>query len=534
MTWDALGRPNGQQVKDVGQATLLQRSLKYDSEDNPVKVETERGIHEYVYDQLNRLTNATHPSGLPTEGFTLDSVGNRLVDITKPNPAQSDGKWQYNANHQLLQAATENTSFMGSNSQPINYGWDAAGNLTQKSTPAGTEGQFPTDNQRYVYDAQNRLIETQDAQGNAIASYQYDPFGRRIRKTVYREWNSGWQALATPRTHTYLYLEEGLSAEYRHTGNQIPVIYASYGWMPESPWGTSPIWTRIQRSDTQETQRFSYHSDNVGTPLLLTDVQGAAVWRQQATAFGETQVDPASVVDNPLRFPGQYYDVETKTHYNYMRHYDPSIGRYTQTDPIGLRGGVNTYLYVGGNPVAYIDPEGKLFWIPVMVGGVLVLKAVFFLWDLYDVYDILSDACSSGEDKIGAIGLLAVGAVVPGASKLEKARRAGKVAKEIELSRKLHGEAAQHADDAIKAGKPDVLTIERPGAPANRQAATGSFDRVPGKQLDEYPPAMFKEGGAGASVRPINPRDNMSAGACIGNACRGLPDGTRVRIKVVD
>ncbi|WP_318836570.1 NucA/NucB deoxyribonuclease domain-containing protein [Pseudomonas khavaziana] len=52
--------------------------------------------------------------------------------------------------------------------------------------------------------------------------------------------------------------------------------------------------------------------------------------------------------------------------------------------------------------------------------------------------------------------------------------------------------------------------------------------------LDEYPPAMFKEGGTGASVRPISPKDNMGAGACIGNACRGLPDGEKVRIKVVD
>jgi filamentous hemagglutinin len=58
--------------------------------------------------------------------------------------------------------------------------------------------------------------------------------------------------------------------------------------------------------------------------------------------------------------------------------------------------------------------------------------------------------------------------------------------------------------------------------------------KVPGKQLDEYPPAMFQEGGAGASVRAINPRDNMAAGACIGIACRGLANGDKVRIKVVD
>jgi filamentous hemagglutinin len=83
-------------------------------------------------------------------------------------------------------------------------------------------------------------------------------------------------------------------------------------------------------------------------------------------------------------------------------------------------------------------------------------------------------------------------------------------------------------------GKPDVLTIDRAGAPANRQESIGGLDKVPGQQLDEYPPAMFKEGGAGASVRPINSRDNMSAGACIGNSCRGLADGERVRIKVED
>ncbi|ALV28014.1 NucA/NucB deoxyribonuclease domain-containing protein [Pannonibacter phragmitetus] len=130
--------------------------------------------------------------------------------------------------------------------------------------------------------------------------------------------------------------------------------------------------------------------------------------------------------------------------------------------------------------------------------------------------------------------------VVAAASKLPTGKlggnfvKIGEVAKEVTLSRKLHGEAAQHAADAIKAGKPNVLTIDRVGAPANRQASTGAFDKVPGKHLDEYPPAMFKEGGAGASVRPINPRDNMSAGACVGNACRGLPDGTRVRINVGD
>jgi hypothetical protein len=86
--------------------------------------------------------------------------------------------------------------------------------------------------------------------------------------------------------------------------------------------------------------------------------------------------------------------------------------------------------------------------------------------------------------------------------------------------------------DAINAGHPDVLTIDRTGIKANRAAATGGLETVPGMHLDEYPPAMFKEGGAGASVRAIDPQDNTRAGGYIGACCRGLPDGAKIKIQV--
>jgi RHS repeat-associated protein len=87
------------------------------------------------------------------------------------------------------------------------------------------------------------------------------------------------------------------------------------------------------------------------------------VWRwDQQEPFGTNPADenPSGLgtFDLPLRLPGQYFDKETNLHYNYFRDYDPSIGRYGESDPIGLRGGLNTYAYVYGSPLTRIDPKG--------------------------------------------------------------------------------------------------------------------------------------------------------------------------------
>jgi len=87
------------------------------------------------------------------------------------------------------------------------------------------------------------------------------------------------------------------------------------------------------------------------------------VWRwDQGEPFGNdvpnNNPSGAGAFDFPLRFPGQYFDRETNLAYNMMRDYDPGIGRYVQSDPIGLAGGSNTYLYVGGIPMSYADRNG--------------------------------------------------------------------------------------------------------------------------------------------------------------------------------
>jgi RHS repeat-associated protein len=117
------------------------------------------------------------------------------------------------------------------------------------------------------------------------------------------------------------------------------------------------------------------HPDHLGTPRLIADAAGTTVWRwDQQEPFGNDTPngDPNSTgttFEFPLRLPGQYADRETGLAYNYYRDYDPATGRYVQSDPIGLAGGINTYLFVGGNPLSYTDPTGEFLFpaaIPVV------------------------------------------------------------------------------------------------------------------------------------------------------------------------
>ncbi len=99
------------------------------------------------------------------------------------------------------------------------------------------------------------------------------------------------------------------------------------------------------------------HTDHLGAVVKATDSDQNLVWDAVRKPFGERAVTTAQI-EMLLGFPGQYFDEETGNYYNYYRDYDPSTGRYIQSDPIGLAGGLNTYAYVGGNPLSFVDPFG--------------------------------------------------------------------------------------------------------------------------------------------------------------------------------
>lgn len=102
---------------------------------------------------------------------------------------------------------------------------------------------------------------------------------------------------------------------------------------------------------------FFIHADHLARPQKITDGTRTIVWDGVFAPFGEVHAVTGSIV-NVLMFPGQVYDPETGLSQNWHRDYDANIGRYLQSDPIGLEGGINTYAYVGGNPTANVDPQG--------------------------------------------------------------------------------------------------------------------------------------------------------------------------------
>ncbi len=145
-----------------------------------------------------------------------------------------------------------------------------------------------------------------------------------------------------------MYSDEGLVGEYDAVGTEI----RTYGWKPGSIWSTDPLFMK------QGAKYYYYHNDHLGTPQKMTSANGAVVWAATYSSFGKATVDAPSTVINNLRFPGQYWDEETGLHYNKHRYFDAKSGRYLRSDPIGLSGEINLYIYVLNNPLRYLDPLG--------------------------------------------------------------------------------------------------------------------------------------------------------------------------------
>ena len=311
----APGNPQG--------AVFMDYRYRYDGASNVTQRTTEEGDYQYQYDNLDRLigavppavlqVSAANPNGLPLEGYSYDALYNRVASIHQP------GSWIYDVDNQLLQ-----------------YGQGQEQTTFQYDTNGQTQNRISSSiNRSYRYDVKERLVEILDGAGITLAQYYYDPWGRRLKK------------VAGGVVTYFQYSEEGLIAEYDATGT----LSIAYGWQPDGSWGRNPQFKR-------ESGQFAfYQNDHLGTPQKLSDLTGGVVWSSKSDAFGNAQID-VEVVANPLRLPGQYFDAETGTQYNFFRDYDPRTGRYLQVDPMGRTASPNAYDYADANPIGNDDIFG--------------------------------------------------------------------------------------------------------------------------------------------------------------------------------
>ena len=324
---------------------------------NITAIATDAGRTSYTYDRLGRLTDAKPDDkhrqlGLPEEHYLYDKVGNRTAS------AHQNGIWRHNQDNQL----TSYPRYFSTLADGSVMNEDIAVSYTQTGHTKEEKGL--NWERQYSYNAAERLSKVEDKRNYRTASYTYDPFGRRISKTIA-------QGKASATTY-YIYGEHGLMAE----ANEQGTLTKAYGFHPDAQasglWGTNPIWQADisnGKLKDEQTQWHYLHTDNLGTPFMATNKQGQKTWRAHANSFGEAIIDKNSTTTVNLRFPGQYFDEETQTHYNFQRDYNPYTGRYLQADPIGLNGGLHLYRYAYNSPLMYMDPEGE--WVNIAGGAIL-------------------------------------------------------------------------------------------------------------------------------------------------------------------
>ncbi len=275
-----------------------------------------RGEVTYEYEANGRLLEHNPEKRFNGEEFRYDAAGNRLNFNTSRFDRVKDNRLKKWSNHE--------------------YKYDAWGNLVEKIVGIVRW-------QTFTYDSENRLVKTEtmaNSQVESTSSYQYDSLGRRVGK----QWEIKGQ------TDQKRFLWQGL----RMLREESPGQSSLYLYEPGS---YAPLARVDEKEGEAENKVYYFHTDQIGTPLEMTDAEGQIVWQAKYRPWGAIEKLVVNEVEQNLRFQGQYFDVETGLHYNTFRYYDPEIGRFITQDPIGLSGGDNLYQYAP-NPNGWVDPLG--------------------------------------------------------------------------------------------------------------------------------------------------------------------------------
>lgn len=416
LTYDHRGNVT-QDARTIGGQSYA-TAYAYDLADNISAITYPSGrIVEYAYDTLGRISGVTTKASAGASSETVaSSVAYQpfgpLKGLTYGNGLSlvrtfdNDGR-----------IASHRVSFGAQDTQNVAYGYDTASNITSI-----TDSVNGSRSETFSYDALYRLITASGAYG--YLTYDYDAVGNRTNHAksgsyseLYSYATDSNRLLSVIRgadTRSFTYLPSGqVSRDNRNTSQDYALGYDAAGRFKQldnlsspvatyqhnalgqrvlkslpanrafhydrkgrllqeytTPITTTPIahiWLGDLPLATEQSGNLYYtHPDHRSTTLRVTDGAQALKWDAILTPFGETHSLPAQALTYGPRFPGQFIDNEGNTgwHQNWFRTYDPSLGRYAQSDPIGLRGGRNTYAYVSGNPIGFADAMG-LIGVPI-------------------------------------------------------------------------------------------------------------------------------------------------------------------------
>jgi len=278
---------------------------------------TETGLSDksYGYDDLDRLTGVTIGTASPTS-WTYDENGNRT---STTDPSSNVTTYNYPGGNNKL------SSLSGYVSQSFSY--DSNGNMTGDGTNTWT------------YDPRGRMAT--NVVGGTTTTYSVNDLGLRVKKS-----NTGTTLL-------YAYDESGHTiGEYTSTGT--PIIETA--WLGDLPVGAL-------RDVSGTYTYYSITPDWLGSPHIIANTSSTFAWTWDHLAWGDNAPN-----QNPgglgtfvydWRFPGQVNDAESGLFYNRARDYSSALGRYVESDPIGLAGrDFSTYGYARSNPLARSDKTG--------------------------------------------------------------------------------------------------------------------------------------------------------------------------------